>query len=189
MNISIITHRNRHHPSDNAHMLAQSLTAGPFTNIPSIPVKFPSFSSFTLKSAWPALQVGFTERKDLTVDGFKISGSAYRLNDDMAYHHCTLLLNSDLLVRIWRHFKCTFVDIIGLILIIILIVNIIIDFIVIIIIPGIVRVPCFATRQPYRQQRHAQRSVRCQNTADIHPIETSQVPGDESITFCAGHLV
>lgn len=36
------------------------------------------------------------KRGDVLVDDAKVSGSAYRLSRDRAYHHCTLLVDSDL---------------------------------------------------------------------------------------------
>jgi lipoate-protein ligase A len=40
--------------------------------------------------------VEVNDRSDLVVGGRKVSGSAYRLNRTTAYHHCTLLVNTDL---------------------------------------------------------------------------------------------
>ena len=40
--------------------------------------------------------VRVNERTDLLVSGRKVSGSAYRLNRTTAYHHCTLLVTTDL---------------------------------------------------------------------------------------------
>jgi lipoate-protein ligase A len=36
------------------------------------------------------------ERNDITLDGFKISGSAYKLNNRRAYHHGTMLISARL---------------------------------------------------------------------------------------------
>lgn len=36
------------------------------------------------------------DRNDITLDGFKISGSAYKLNNRRAYHHGTMLIGAEL---------------------------------------------------------------------------------------------
>eukprot|EP00040_Diaphanoeca_grandis_P028167 m.161912 g.161912 ORF g.161912 m.161912 type:complete len:415 (-) comp31258_c0_seq4:656-1900(-) len=41
-------------------------------------------------------EVEINDRNDLTLHGDKISGSAYKLAKSAAYHHCTLLVNSNL---------------------------------------------------------------------------------------------
>lgn len=42
------------------------------------------------------INASVSKRGDIYVDSFKISGSAYRMSKDRAYHHATLLVNSDL---------------------------------------------------------------------------------------------
>jgi lipoate---protein ligase len=41
------------------------------------------------------IEAEVTERGDILVDGRKVSGSAYRITGDKAYHHATLLVNAD----------------------------------------------------------------------------------------------
>lgn len=42
------------------------------------------------------ISAGVSKRGDIHVDGLKVSGSAYRISRDRAYHHATLLIRSDL---------------------------------------------------------------------------------------------
>jgi lipoate-protein ligase A len=51
--------------------------------------------STALQHGWD-LPIGLNERGDLTLGAKKISGSAYKLGSKMAFHHCTLLVASDL---------------------------------------------------------------------------------------------
>ncbi|CAH1830871.1 putative lipoate--protein ligase [Saccharomyces cerevisiae] len=49
-----------------------------------------------LNSLNPELRLDLNERGDIIQDGFKISGSAYKIAGGKAYHHATMLLNADL---------------------------------------------------------------------------------------------
>lgn len=46
--------------------------------------------------AFPRLHLSINERNDLVQNARKVSGSSYKIEKDRAYHHATLLLNSDL---------------------------------------------------------------------------------------------
>ena len=56
-------------------------------------------TSLILKKALHSLDIpaDINERFDVTVDGLKVSGSAYRLTRKNAYHHGTMLIDSDLI--------------------------------------------------------------------------------------------
>lgn len=41
------------------------------------------------------IPAAISKRDDITVDGFKVSGTAAKLGNPNAYHHCTLLVNTD----------------------------------------------------------------------------------------------
>jgi lipoate-protein ligase A len=73
--LSFLTHRADHNPAANMAWLADFLSA-------ACSVERERFTS--------------TYRHDLFVDGKKISGSAMKLTRAAAYHHCTLLVNTDL---------------------------------------------------------------------------------------------
>ena len=72
LNLSFISPRASHAPEDNAAMVAQALAQAYNLNVDVTPKLY-----------------------DLRVDGAKISGSAERLIRTAAYHHCTLLIDSD----------------------------------------------------------------------------------------------
>eukprot|EP00042_Codosiga_hollandica_P002073 m.11359 g.11359 ORF g.11359 m.11359 type:complete len:377 (-) comp15407_c0_seq1:239-1369(-) len=93
VNISFLTSRGRHVPKDNSAVIAAAL-----------------------KNDW-RVDARVSPRNDLFVGDFKISGSAYKLDSKMAYHHCTLLLHADLPglyeflnVRRNAHIDCRGVD-------------------------------------------------------------------------------
>ena len=48
-----------------------------------------------LKQKWPFLDIGINSRDDIMLGGGKISGTSSKLGRETAYHHCTLLVDSD----------------------------------------------------------------------------------------------
>lgn len=72
LNFSFIRPRAEHEPYSNARLVAN-----------------------VLKDEF-GINAEVNKRADITVDGYKVSGAAYRLSGDRAYHHGTLLLNSNL---------------------------------------------------------------------------------------------
>lgn len=48
----------------------------------------------TLRERW-GVGALMNQRKDITLNGFKVSGTASKLGRNIAYHHCTLLLSAD----------------------------------------------------------------------------------------------
>eukprot|EP00043_Microstomoeca_roanoka_P009254 m.88124 g.88124 ORF g.88124 m.88124 type:complete len:358 (+) comp14529_c0_seq2:125-1198(+) len=72
LNISFLTSREKHDPEFNARIVGS-----------------------VLRKVFQ-LEADITPRRsDIFVKGHKISGSAFRLKGNAAYHHCTLLLNAD----------------------------------------------------------------------------------------------
>lgn len=49
-----------------------------------------------VRRAFPELGLETNARHDLQLDGRKVSGSAFRIEKELAYHHATLLLSADL---------------------------------------------------------------------------------------------
>lgn len=55
------------------------------------------------------IKAGISERHDIIVNGFKVSGSAYKLTNHKAYHHGTMLIDSDL-NHLGRYLRSPFRD-------------------------------------------------------------------------------
>lgn len=72
LNFCFVRSREEHEPLSNAKLVASVL-----------------HEAFGIKA-------GVNERADILVDGMKIAGAAYRISKDRAYHHGTLLINSNL---------------------------------------------------------------------------------------------
>lgn len=96
INISLITPRALYHKTRLTSALAAVLRSGerdidespPFGPVDLTPL--PDF----------AIEAEVSERNDILVSAHKVSGSAYALTRGSAYHHCTLLLKSDL--EVWQ---------------------------------------------------------------------------------------
>jgi lipoate-protein ligase A len=76
LNITFLSSRDAFSKESNSELLVRAL------NSAGAPTAAPTVST--------------NERTDLIVNGRKVSGSAYRLNGTTAYHHCTLLVGTDL---------------------------------------------------------------------------------------------
>ncbi|CAD5110933.1 unnamed protein product [Dimorphilus gyrociliatus] len=50
-----------------------------------------------VQDMWPDLDIYPTDRDDIEMFGYKVSGTASKLDREHAYHHLTLLVNADLL--------------------------------------------------------------------------------------------
>lgn len=72
LNFCFVRPREEHEPLSNAKLVASVLR-----------------EEFGIKAV-------VNERADIVVDGMKVSGAAYRISRDRAYHHGTLLINSNL---------------------------------------------------------------------------------------------
>ncbi|XP_067945592.1 lipoyl amidotransferase LIPT1, mitochondrial-like [Watersipora subatra] len=73
INVSFITHREKHSRRDNLEFICDSLMF-----------------------RWPHLDLSFNSRHDILLNGkYKVSGTAARMTRTKAYHHCTLLVDSD----------------------------------------------------------------------------------------------
>lgn len=72
LNFCFVRSRDEHEPLSNAKLVASVLQ-----------------EAFGIKAA-------VNDRADILVDGMKVAGAAYRISKDRAYHHGTLLINSNL---------------------------------------------------------------------------------------------